>query len=431
MNFLHHGALGDIIYSLPTIISFGGGDFHFGKSNQFDVLASLLKLQPYLSSVNVYDKKVKIDTDLNVYRKEDLINKHLCNCHLDPFNKQYDLSKPWLVGVKPKYMADIVICRTKRYHDKREIDWSILKKYEDRLLFVGKEGERDLLKREYGVNANHYWCKDGLEIAQIIKGSKLYIGNQSLGFSLAEAMKHPRILEVFYGKNNCQPNSNNGYTHMDESLIDFHLSNKNRKDIPCIVSEDDIKSSTVLSSIFTPSEKTTVFLPNYGEFGPVIDKLVKIVHFHKSPKKIVCCKKGEEALYPSADEFFYDWEDFVNDEDKWGFFSKRKIANHVNNNYQDYKRRLSVEIDQIKSKLGDDKNYVHLWNFNIDKTFTSKYSHIFRPELKPIVKYGLNVDVVISPRYRKSRLESNCTFWRDIVTRQTFKYIIDKLFPYK
>jgi len=419
MNFLHHGALGDIIYSLPTIIAFGGGDFYFGKSSQFKVLSSLLELQPYLSSVNLYDKVVKIDTNLNIYRKEDLINKHLCRCHLDPFKKEYNLSKPWISNIKPKYVADIVICRTKRYHDKREIDWSILKKYEDRLVFVGKEEERDLLEREYGVNAKHYWCKDGLEIAQIIKGSKLYIGNQSLGFSLAEAMKHPRILEVYYGKNNCQPNSNNGYTSLDESLIDFHLSKENRKDIPCIVNEDDIKSSTVLSSIFTPSDKTTVFLPNYGEFGPIIDKLVKIVHFHQSPKKIVCCKRGEEALYPSASEFFYDWEDFVKDEDKWGFFSKRKISKYVNTNYTNYKQKLSIEIDKIISKLGGDNNYFYLWNFNIDKIFTNKYSHIFRPELKPITKCGLNVDIVISPRNRKSRIESNCGFWEDIVCELT------------
>jgi len=416
MNFLHHGALGDIVYSLPTVIAFGGGDFYFGKSSQFKVLSSLLELQPYLSSVNLYDKVVKIDTNLNIYRNQDWRHNHLCKCHLDPFGKTYDLSKPWLMNIEPKSIADIVICRTKKYHDKREIDWSILKKYEDRLVFVGGKDDRDLLEQEYGVNAKHYWCKDGLEIAQIIKGSQLYIGNQSLGFSLAEAMKHPRILEVYYGKNNCQPNSNNGYTSLDESLIDFHLSDKNRKDIPCIVNEDDIKSSTVLSSIFTPSDKTTVFLPNYGEFGPVIDKLVKIVHFHKSPKKIVCCKRGEEALYPSASEFFYDWEDFVEDKDKWGFFSKRKIAKYVNDNYQNYKNKVSVEIDKIISKLGECNNYFYLWNFNIDKIFTNKYSHIFRPELKPIIKHGLNVDVVISPRNRESRSESNCGFWKEIVS---------------
>jgi rfaE bifunctional protein nucleotidyltransferase chain/domain len=226
INFLHNGAQGDIIYSLPTVIAFGGGDFYFEKHNQFKNLLSLLELQPYLNSVALYDKTAKIDVNLSVYRKEDLVNKHLCRCHLDPFQKEYDLSKSWITNIEPKHMADIIICRTRRYHDKKEIDWSILKKYEDKLLFIGDEKDRKLLHQEYGVNAKGYWCKDGLEFAQIIKGSKIYIGNQSLGFALAEAMKHPRILEVYYGKNNCQPNSDNGYTYLNEDLIDSHLKDK-------------------------------------------------------------------------------------------------------------------------------------------------------------------------------------------------------------
>jgi hypothetical protein len=48
-------------------------------------------------------------------------------------------------------------------------------------------------------------------MASIIKGSKLFIGNQSLGFAIAEGLKVARILEVFYGKNNCHPQSENGH----------------------------------------------------------------------------------------------------------------------------------------------------------------------------------------------------------------------------
>ena len=223
MNFLHNGAMGDIIYSLPTVIAFGGGNFYCEKNKQFEVLSSLLKLQPYLNQVAPYNKEIKIDANLSVYRKEDWKHKHLCRCHLDPFDKEYDLSQSWLSAIEPNHKADIVICRTRRYHDKKEIDWSILKKYENRVLFVGDEKDYNILAKEYGLNVERYWCKDALEFAQIIKGSKLYIGNQSLGFALAEAMKHPRVLEVFHEADNCQPNSSNGYTYLNESLIDSHL----------------------------------------------------------------------------------------------------------------------------------------------------------------------------------------------------------------
>ena len=42
----------------------------------------------------------------------------------------------------------------------------------------------------------YYDCKDFLEAAQIIKSSKFFIGNPSLGFAIAEALKVPRLLEA-------------------------------------------------------------------------------------------------------------------------------------------------------------------------------------------------------------------------------------------
>ena len=58
----------------------------------------------------------------------------------------------------------------------------------------------------------------------IIKGSDIVVGNQSLFFALAEAIKHPRVLEVYYKKNNCQPQSNNGYTYLSRDIIRKHIS---------------------------------------------------------------------------------------------------------------------------------------------------------------------------------------------------------------
>ena len=41
-----------------------------------------------------------------------------------------------------------------------------------------------------------YECKDFLEMAQIIKSSKFFIGNQSIAYPMAEALKVPRLLEA-------------------------------------------------------------------------------------------------------------------------------------------------------------------------------------------------------------------------------------------
>ena len=49
--------------------------------------------------------------------------------------------------------------------------------------------------KEKLVNLEHYESNDFLELASIIKGAKLFIGNLSFGYALAEALKVPRLLE--------------------------------------------------------------------------------------------------------------------------------------------------------------------------------------------------------------------------------------------
>jgi hypothetical protein len=64
--------------------------------------------------------------------------------------------------------------------------------------------------------------------------------------------------------------------------------------------------------------QTALFLPFIGEFGHEVMTHLRIVHFNKAEYKIVCCRPGNEALYPSADEFVTDWQDPVNDLERVG-----------------------------------------------------------------------------------------------------------------
>lgn len=52
-----------------------------------------------------------------------------------------------------------------------------------------------------------------------------------------------------------------------------------------------------------------LFLPFIGEFGHLVMSHLRLVHFHTATEKIVCCRPGEEALFPSADRFVTDWID--------------------------------------------------------------------------------------------------------------------------
>lgn len=61
------------------------------------------------------------------------------------------------------------------------------------------------------------------------------------------------------------------------------------------------------------SGKPCFFLPFVGEFGHEIMSHIRLVHFSSASEKLVCCKQGHQALYPSAAMCITDWEDPVAD----------------------------------------------------------------------------------------------------------------------
>jgi hypothetical protein len=61
-----------------------------------------------------------------------------------------------------------------------------------------------------------------------------------------------------------------------------------------------------------------LFLPHVGEFGHRIMTGIRLVHWHKASRKVVCCRPGEEVLYPSATEYVTDWKDPIEDAKRCG-----------------------------------------------------------------------------------------------------------------
>ena len=89
------------------------------------------------------------------------------------------------------------------------IDYSFLSSYKN-IVFLGLEDEFNDLKIKI-KNLVHFDCKDFLELAMIMKNSKIFIGNLSFGFALAEALKIPRILELGPNFPLVYPNGINAY----------------------------------------------------------------------------------------------------------------------------------------------------------------------------------------------------------------------------
>ena len=202
--------MGDIIYSLPVLRE-QPGVLALTKERQMEFLHPLLHLQPYIEGLTLTKPPMRATVDLRKYREisEADLSKHLALCHAEAAGVAVDLETPWLGGVTPISTAKIIVNRTQRYHG--ELDWSVLWPFIDDVLFVGSERELEcfptMLPRHHKVN-------NALELAQVISGSKLFIGNQSLAFSIAEALKHPRVLEVSHEKPNCMPHGAGGETEL-------------------------------------------------------------------------------------------------------------------------------------------------------------------------------------------------------------------------
>ena len=99
------------------------------------------------------------------------------------------------LSVKPHNLIKnkIVIHRSPRYRNPY-INYKFLNNTKN-LLCIGLEDEFKNLRKEID-NLEFHDCKDFLEMAEIIKASKFYIGNMSFQYNMAEGLKISRLLEA-------------------------------------------------------------------------------------------------------------------------------------------------------------------------------------------------------------------------------------------
>jgi hypothetical protein len=126
----------------------------------------------------------------------------------------------------------IIVNRTSRYRNPH-IHYGLIQKYAIQGHKIYFAGTLDEFSEFSGFVANAEYLKvdDFLELAFYISQCKLFIGNQSFCFALAEAMKVPRILEVCSFAPNVIPVGKNAYQFYDEecfvTLVEMFLSRKN------------------------------------------------------------------------------------------------------------------------------------------------------------------------------------------------------------
>jgi hypothetical protein len=221
VNFSHSGHTGDVIYAMPAMYALANGRkinlylrlnqpaTEFTKKmrhpngnvmlteKSVQLFSPLLSAQPGINLFAALGNE-EVHYDLSMFKAFpfDYRMSSITRYFLFSFGVSYPLHEPWL-HVTPDHSFNdaIVIARSSRYRTPG-IDYSILKKY-PRVVFVGLPDEFEdmhphIPHMQYKSVANF------LELAEVIAGSKLFIGNQSFPFALAEALKAKRMLEVYY-----------------------------------------------------------------------------------------------------------------------------------------------------------------------------------------------------------------------------------------
>jgi hypothetical protein len=280
------GDNGDCIYLLNIISQIPGGPHTLslrsskwtkakddeGLQRLFANLEKLVRLQPYIRDINLIGQDDPVD-----WRSEDFRERHfspgetLMQAHLNHLIKKHGIGRgftakePWLHGVEPSAVprGRVVINRTSRYRNDRFPWTEIVAHYGSRLLFIGLEHEWREFVNNHGY-VSHHPTANLLEMAQVIKGSDLFIGNQSCAYALAEGMKHHSIQESNLELPDCvyvRPNA----TYVADGVV-------------------TLPDGTVLRGKRPPAERRTHVTPpgggwRYAEYlpSPVFELLVKEV----------------------------------------------------------------------------------------------------------------------------------------------------------
>lgn len=273
LNYKHSGNSGDVLYALSCIkkgydvtgkkanlflwldcpawyyegakhpIFDGSGKNVMLNKYMYNMVKPLLEAQPYIASVQEY-KGEEIHINLDLIRSSEVnmpygdIRKWYGYVYYDimPDISQQCIWVPetvtvtdWEVRTRkleekylaPKFQPYILVNRTQRYQNTR-ISYQFLQHLELPVIFAGSDEEFALFLREV-PGAVRLQAEDFLHLAWWIREAKVFIGNQSMNFAIAEQMKTRRIMEVCNYAPNVIPVGGEGYDFYTQSAFEGYV----------------------------------------------------------------------------------------------------------------------------------------------------------------------------------------------------------------
>jgi hypothetical protein len=213
------GDIGDVCYSMAAVKALGVETVYLNVNPKYKLrgigqtkfnekgalmLKPLIESQPYIKEVKLYDGE-KVDYNLDLFRMiGDLTYQNLCLSMLKTFGcSPEEIKKQWLF-VEPKASGKpVLINKTDRYLN-NNVDWNaFLETYGEFMAFVGIQSEYDSFIQEYKCDIPFFPTSNFLELAQLISGCSIFIGNQSSPYAIAEGLKKDTIQIVCDECPNC------------------------------------------------------------------------------------------------------------------------------------------------------------------------------------------------------------------------------------
>ena len=224
----HTGDLGDVVYCLPSFKAKGVEKIILNPDKAYGtkmtrpvckVIKPLLESQGYEVEIKEYPGYPKennvpyINFDAFRFTHQNIQFSHLAISHARGVGADIDLTKPFINIDDPLHEGNIVINRSYRYRASNfNFDWKeLLSDIDEEIIFVGLPEECfNFVKDNELDNIRHYHTNDLYQLARVIAGCKVFIGNQSCPYAIAEGLKVNRILEECNWTPNCTPQTGNG-----------------------------------------------------------------------------------------------------------------------------------------------------------------------------------------------------------------------------
>lgn len=192
----------------------------------FNMMRPLLISQPYIEDFivfegqeHIYDvDKIRLETFTN--QPQGLINRWIFYAFPD---LACDLSKAWLNAPREtSYENKIIVNFTERYRN-NFVNYFFLRKYEKDIIFAGLPNEHEMFCTQWKLNVPLLKVDNFYELAQAINSCKFFLGNASMCFQIAEALKVPRILETFQLMPNVIPIGEKAYDFYGQQGLEFYV----------------------------------------------------------------------------------------------------------------------------------------------------------------------------------------------------------------